>query len=81
MDRWNWVFCISPLHIWALHPTAGATEGFYPSQKGLIILYNEFEMRRLDSKEYEEIRKGFVPDAIFEENLQNIMSADNRAFF
>lgn len=43
--------------------------------------YNEFEMRHLDSKEYEEIRKGFVPDAIFEEIEKRFVSRTEALLF
>ena len=43
--------------------------------------YNEFEMRRLDAKEYAEIRKGFVPDSIFREIEENFSFCLKSEFF
>lgn len=36
--------------------------------------YQEFEMRRLTDKEYKEIRKGFIPDEIFEKKEKELGS-------
>ena len=43
--------------------------------------YNEFEMRRLDAKEYAEIRKGFVPDSIFREIEERFISRTEELLF